>query len=70
MLPLAISTSEGSEMWKPMAVTVIGGLTVSTILTLVIIPTVYTIFAASGIKRAHRKIRKHALTEENEQATV
>jgi HAE1 family hydrophobic/amphiphilic exporter-1 len=59
MLPLAISSSEGSEMWKPMAVTVIGGLTVSTVLTLVIVPTVYTLFASSGIKRKRRKM-KHA----------
>lgn len=60
MLPLAISKSEGSEMWKPMAVTVIGGLTISTILTLIIVPTVYAIFAASGVKRQHRKIRTAA----------
>ena len=67
MLPLAISHSQGSEMWRPMAITVIGGLTVSTILTLVIIPTIYTIFAASGIKRQHRKNRKlAALKETNE----
>ncbi len=58
MLPLAISHSQGSEMWRPMAVTVIGGLTVSTILTLVIVPTIYTMFAASGIKRQHRKNKK------------
>lgn len=60
MLPLAISASQGSEMWKPMAITVIGGLTVSTILTLVIVPTLYTLFAASGVKRQRRKMR-HAL---------
>jgi len=60
MLPLAISKSQGSEMWKPMAITVIGGLTVSTLLTLVIVPTLYTLFAASGIKRQHRKNKKIA----------
>ena len=66
MLPLAISHSQGSEMWRPMAITVIGGLTVSTILTLVIIPTIYTMFAASGIKRQHRKNKKiNALKEDN-----
>lgn len=57
MMPLALSTSSGSEMWKPMAITVIGGLTVSTILTLIIIPTVYSIFAGSGVKRNRRKMR-------------
>ena len=60
MMPLALSHSQGSEMWRPMAITVIGGLTVSTILTLVIIPTIYTIFAASGVKRQHRKNKKLA----------
>ena len=61
MLPLAISKSQGSEMWKPMAITVIGGLTVSTLLTLVVVPTMYTFFAASGVKRKHRKNKKLSL---------
>lgn len=58
MVPLAISSSEGSEMWKPMAISVIGGLTVSTVLTLLIIPALYVIVAASGVKRKKRKIEK------------
>lgn len=58
MMPLALSNSEGSEMWKSMAITVIGGLTVSTVLTLIIVPTVYSIFAGSGVKRQRRKFRK------------
>jgi hydrophobic/amphiphilic exporter-1 (mainly G- bacteria), HAE1 family len=65
MLPLAISHGQGSEMWKPMAVTVIGGLTVSTLLTLVVVPVVYTLFAASGVKRKHRKIKKAALVQQD-----
>jgi len=44
MLPLAISTGEGSELWRPMGVTVIFGLTVSTLVTLVLVPVVYSIF--------------------------
>ena len=60
MLPLAISHGQGSEMWKPMAVTVIGGLSVSTILTLVVVPTMYTLFAASGVKRQHKKLKRIA----------
>ena len=67
MLPLAISHGQGSEMWKPMAVTVIGGLTVSTMLTLVVVPVIYTFFAASGVKRKHRKIKKQAMLKEFEQ---
>jgi len=44
MLPLALSTGEGSEIWRPMGITVIGGLLFSTFLTLVIVPVVYMVF--------------------------
>ena len=64
MLPLAMSHGQGSEMWKPMAVTVIGGLTVSTMLTLVVVPVIYTLFAAGGVKRKHKKNKKQALLKE------
>jgi HAE1 family hydrophobic/amphiphilic exporter-1 len=47
----------GSEMWKPMAIAIFGGLTFSTLVTLVLIPTIYTIFGVGKIKRT----RKHAL---------
>jgi HAE1 family hydrophobic/amphiphilic exporter-1 len=40
-LPLAIATGEGAEVRSPMAITVIGGLLMSTLLTLVVIPVVY-----------------------------
>ncbi len=55
MLPMALSTSEGSEMRAPMAITVIGGLTASTLLTLFIIPSLYSLIADFGIRRAERK---------------
>ena len=58
MIPLAISNGEGAEMWKPMAVAVIGGLLVSTLLTLVVIPTIYTVFAKNGIVRKRKKYAK------------
>ena len=58
MLPLALSQSEGSEMWRPMAITVIGGLTVSTLLTLLIIPVLYSMAAGFGVKRQSKKFRK------------
>jgi len=64
MMPLAISRGQGSEMWKPMAVTVIGGLTVSTMLTLVVIPVLYTILAGFGVKRQHRKLKRIAREKE------
>ena len=63
MVPMAISNAQGAEMWKSMAVTVIGGLTVSTILTLVIVPTIYAIFAGNGVKRNRRKMRRMHLKE-------
>ncbi len=44
LLPMALGLGEGSEVRAPMAITVIGGLSVSTLLTLVVIPVVYTIF--------------------------
>ena len=40
-LPLALAFGDGAEVRSPMAVTVIGGLLVSTLLTLVVIPVVY-----------------------------
>jgi len=43
MFPMAISTSEGSEMRAPMAIAVIGGLASATFFTLVIVPAVYSI---------------------------
>ncbi len=43
MLPLALSTGEGSEIWKPMGISVIGGLLFSTLVTLIIVPVVYRV---------------------------
>ena len=58
MIPMAIGTGEGAEMWRSMGMTVAWGLSVSTLITLVIVPTVYAVFAGNGIKRKHRKFRK------------
>ena len=58
MLPMAIGSGQGSEMWRPMGVAVIGGLTVSTLLTLLLVPVLYCSFAGVGIKRQRRKLRK------------
>jgi HAE1 family hydrophobic/amphiphilic exporter-1 len=48
MLPLAMSTGAGSELWSPMGVAIIGGLVFSTMVTLVLVPVVYAIFAKHG----------------------
>ncbi|MDD2387032.1 MAG: efflux RND transporter permease subunit [Bacteroidales bacterium] len=59
MLPLALSTGEGAEIWSPMGISVIGGLVFSTVLTLIVIPVIYAIFEKSGErkkqKQAYRK---------------
>ena len=55
MVPLAIGTGEGSEMWKGMGMAVAWGLSVSTVITLVIVPTVYCSFAGREIKRRRKK---------------
>ena len=41
MLPLAMSTGSGSEIWSPMGIAVIGGLIFSTIVTLILVPVIY-----------------------------
>ncbi|NQV50554.1 MAG: efflux RND transporter permease subunit [Candidatus Marinimicrobia bacterium] len=61
MLPMALSTSEGAEMRAPMAITVIGGLTAATFLTLFVVPALYSLVADVGVKRAMR--RRAAETE-------
>ena len=58
MMPMAIGTGEGAEMWRPMGISVIGGLTVSTILTLILVPVLYCSFAMVGIVRSRGKLAK------------
>lgn len=55
MIPLALELGSGSEMWVPMARAVIGGLTLATILTLILIPIIYLFFEQLALKRATRK---------------
>ncbi len=58
MVPMAVGSGEGAEMWRPMGIAVIGGLTMSTILTLLFVPVLYCVFAATGLKRNRKKHRK------------
>lgn len=55
MLPTALKLGRGSEMRAPMAIAVIGGLIVSTLLTLVMIPVLYTFFDDLMVKYQRRK---------------
>ena len=48
MVPMAVSSGEGSEMWKPLGIVVIGGLTVSTLVTLLIVPVLYATMSRHG----------------------
>jgi HAE1 family hydrophobic/amphiphilic exporter-1 len=50
MVPMAMGLGEGSEIWQPMGVAVIGGLTFSTILTLLVLPALYVIFRDRTVK--------------------
>ena len=55
MLPLALGTGSGSETWQPMGIAVIGGLTFSTILTLFIVPVLYSILVNRSMRKAREK---------------
>jgi HAE1 family hydrophobic/amphiphilic exporter-1 len=43
LLPLALSRGEGSETWQPLGITMIGGLSVSTLITMLFVPTLYAV---------------------------
>jgi len=58
MLPMVLDSKEGSEMRAPMAITVIGGLTAATFLTLFVVPSLYSLIADAGIRRAARRAAK------------
>jgi HAE1 family hydrophobic/amphiphilic exporter-1 len=67
ILPLALGIGEGSEIQAPLAVTVLGGLSVSTLLTLVVVPVLYSIFEDLSTKVARilkifkQKVSKNAV---------
>jgi hydrophobic/amphiphilic exporter-1 (mainly G- bacteria), HAE1 family len=58
MLPVALAISEGGEVRAPMAVTVIGGLITSTLLTLVVVPVVYSLLDGLTTSRPMRFLRR------------
>lgn len=58
MIPMAIGTGEGAEMWNGLGVVVAWGLSVSSLITLVLIPTLYAIFISRRIKRQERKLAR------------
>nr|MBD3622414.1 efflux RND transporter permease subunit [Sunxiuqinia sp.] len=58
MIPMIVTSGSGSEMWKPMAIAIFGGLTFSTLVTLILIPTIYTIFGVGKMKREKKALLK------------
>jgi hydrophobic/amphiphilic exporter-1 (mainly G- bacteria), HAE1 family len=60
LVPLAMEIGEGAESWSPMARAVIGGLASSTLLTLIVIPALYTSLESFRIKRQAKRAAKQA----------
>ncbi len=63
MIPLAAGRGEGAEMWNGLGITVAWGLSVSTLITLVLIPTLYAIFASRKKKKEAKKAEQLALKQ-------
>ncbi len=66
MVPMAFSSGEGSEIWSPMGIAVIGGLLFSTVITMIIVPVTYAIMARRGERDRLMSVRKkfHFLDKE------
>ncbi len=60
LVPLSLGGTEGSETWGPMAVTVMGGLSTSTLLTLFFVPTLYVWFIQMRERAAARRAKVRA----------
>ena len=58
MVPMAVSNGEGAEMWQPLGIVVIGGLTVSTFLTLFLVPVLYGAMSRHGDRDKQEALRK------------
>lgn len=58
MIPMAVSSGEGSEMWKPMGIVVIGGLLISTVVTLIVVPIFYAAISHHGERDRDAEKRK------------
>lgn len=56
MLPMALGTGEGSEMWRSLGMTVAWGLSISSLVTLVIIPTLYCAFQSRRERRTAKRL--------------
>ncbi|MDN4753456.1 efflux RND transporter permease subunit [Porphyromonadaceae bacterium W3.11] len=66
MLPMALSTGMGHEMNSPLAVTIIGGLLISTLVTLLLVPAIYTAIYHRTLARDRRSFRLKSRREGNQ----
>ncbi|MBO7460792.1 MAG: efflux RND transporter permease subunit, partial [Bacteroidales bacterium] len=64
MVPMALGTGEGAEMWNGLGVVVSWGLSISTLITLVLIPTLYAIFISRRIRRQEKRHARLAMANE------
>lgn len=64
MIPMAVGTGQGSEIWQSLGITVIGGMTFATIITLVLVPALYSIFGGFGVTRKRKRLRSEIEMQE------
>ena len=58
MTPMALSHGEGSEIWSPMGISVIGGLVFSSVITMILVTVMYASFSKGGERDRMKKVRE------------
>ncbi|MDD2295840.1 MAG: efflux RND transporter permease subunit, partial [Eubacteriales bacterium] len=66
MIPLSLGIGEGGEMLAPMGISIIGGLTASTAITLVLVPSIYSLIDERKTRREERRAEKRLKVKELE----
>ena len=66
MIPMAVGNGTGAEMWNSLGMAVAWGLSFSTVITLILVPTIYCVFAGTGVKRQRKKtLKEHEYESSN-----